>query len=127
LEVRLPDESLARWRGGAAVGNSFWFAYWVIWPFATLTVSADELVLSLFGWRLEFPRDRITRLTACYAGGPGPRWVPGLQIEHVVGGIPRVVRFRVLFRLNRVAASLRDFGYVVEEDLGGDRAKAGPG
>jgi hypothetical protein len=88
------------------------------WPFGSLAASSEELVVSVFGWPLRLPRSQITAVVANYTGGPGFYWLPGLRIEHVVPGIPKLVVFRVLFRLNVVEAALVDLGYDVREQLG---------
>jgi hypothetical protein len=74
--------------GGWHVGRSFWWAFNVTWPFATLLIYRDELVLRALFWRYTFPRNKIVQIV--------PYQVllsPGIKIEHTIVEYPSFIVF----------------------------------
>ena len=74
--------------GGCRVGRNFWLSFNASWPFATLEVHAERLILAGFWRRYDFPRASVVRLS--YHDG---LFSSGLRIEHSIAACPRLVVF----------------------------------
>jgi hypothetical protein len=74
--------------GGWHVGRNFWWAFNVTWPFASLLIYRDELVLRALLWRYTFPRDKIVEIVPYHV-----LLSPGIKIEHTVVGYPKFIVF----------------------------------
>jgi hypothetical protein len=74
--------------GGYRVGRNFWLAFNASWPFATLEIQAERLVLAGLWRRYDFPRASIIRLSEHHG-----LFSSGLRIEHSIAAYPRLVVF----------------------------------
>ncbi len=74
--------------GGCRVGRNFWLSFNASWPFATLDVHEDRVVLAGLWRTYVFPRAGIIRLSD-YEG----LFASGLRIEHSIAAYPRLVVF----------------------------------
>jgi len=74
--------------GGYRVGRTAWLALNASWPFGTLEIHSDRLVLRTLFRRYTFPRDSIVALSV-FSGF----FSRGLRIEHSIPSYPRFVVF----------------------------------
>ena len=96
--------------GGIRVGTGWLDAFNASWPFAKLTVTQKQILLSCFSYRYSFPRESIRQLSR-HRG-----WFSvGLRIEHTV---PMYDVFLVFWTFNYGALRrrLREMGYAVDDD-----------
>lgn len=102
-------------RGGSLVGNSYWSSRSATWPFATLAVSGDDLILTTKGVTRScytFPRETIRNLVLRRRNFLGLQ-TASLQIVHSVTGAPPYVCFDT-FNGENLARSLESTGYPIE-------------
>jgi hypothetical protein len=77
--------------GGCRVGRNFWLSLNLSWPFATLEVHADHLILACLWRRYDFPRASVVRLSDY-----DELFRSGLRIEHSIAGYPRSTMLVIL-------------------------------
>jgi len=105
-------------RGGSLVGNSYWSSRSVTWPFVTLAVSGDELILTTKGVVTRscytFPRETIRNIVLRQRNFLGLQTAL-LQIVHSVTGVPPYVIFDT-FDIENLARSLESAGYPIQRE-----------
>src|SRR5436190_20591700 len=95
--------------GGFCVGRNRLLALNGSWPFGTLEIHPDRLVLDTLLRRYTFPRDSIVSLSI------SPRFFSrGLRIEHRISAYPRFVAFWS-FHISRLRQRLIEAGFVVHD------------
>ena len=98
-----------KWRGGVWLNASGW-----TWPFATLTIDSDNLILKtpklLFGRTYEFKRDQISKISSWglipFIGKPS------IRINHNVSSYPKDIIFTTRDS-KRLLNKLAEYGYPV--------------
>ena len=102
-------------KGGARVGQGFWWSVNWTWPFATLEVDVQGLTVHIPTADLLIPRANVRRVTLI-----GPEWAPpgfhGIVVEHDLERVPPYVLFWSFDRPNLIEA-LRVCGYEVSAQL----------
>ena len=90
-EVKEMDK---KWRGGATIN----FNYLVGWPFASLTVNSENLILKIprfilpiFGGTYRFKREQVSRISVFRVI---ILYETGIQIHHNVSSYPKEITFR---------------------------------
>jgi hypothetical protein len=101
-----PEPSLET--GGYTVGRNRWLAINGSWPFGSLQIHEDRLVLHTIFRRFIIPRDAIVGLSQIRLF-----FFPSLRIEHTVPEYPRFVVFSS-FHLSRVQQRLKTAGFSVD-------------
>jgi hypothetical protein len=105
-------------RGGSLVGNSYWSSRSATWPFATLAVSGDDLILTTKGVVTRscytFPRESIRNLVLRQRNFLGLQ-TASLQIVHSVTGAHPYVCFDT-FNGENLARSLESAGYPIQRE-----------
>jgi hypothetical protein len=96
--------------GGFRVGRNAWLALNGTWPFGTLEIHSDCLVLDTLWRRYSFPRSSILALSEFH----GFFW-SGLRIEHSIPAYPRFVVFWSP-RMSRLWQRLADTGFPVANE-----------
>ena len=91
--------------GGYRVGRSAWLAINASWPFGTLEIHRDRLVLHTMIRGYTFPHESIVRLSL-FRG----LFSRGLRIEHSIASYPQFIVFWS-FRMSRVQQRLAEFGF----------------
>jgi hypothetical protein len=91
--------------GGVRVGGSTCIWFNVSWPFASLRVDDEELILACFWKRWVFPRSLIRRLSKRQG-----IFSVGLRIEHSIEGYPKYLVFWT-FQFPRLQRELVQRGY----------------
>ena len=95
--------------GGFCVGRNRLLALNGSWPFGTLEIHPDRLVLDTLLRRYTFPRDSIVSLSI------SPRFFSrGLRIEHRISAYPRFVAFWS-FHISRLRQRLIEAGFLVHD------------
>src|SRR5437868_14694966 len=95
--------------GGFRVGRNAWLALNASWPFGTLEIHRDQVVLHTFWRSYTFPRSSIVLLSV-FSGF----FSRGLRIEHSIPTYPRFVVFwsphmsRLQQRLTEVGFGIAD-------------------
>ena len=95
--------------GGFTVGRNRWLAINGSWPFGSLEIHRDRLVLDTIFRRFTFPRDAIVALSKIRLF-----FFPILRIEHRISEYPRFVVFSS-FHTSRVQQRLKTAGFSVDE------------
>jgi len=95
--------------GGFTVGRNRWLAISGSWPFGSLEIHQDRLVLGTVFRRFIFPRDAIVALFKIRLF-----FFPCLRIEHAIPEYPRFVVFGS-FHFSRVQQRLKTAGFSVDE------------
>jgi hypothetical protein len=93
--------------GGFRVGRNALLALNATWPFGTLEIHPDRLVLRTLFRRYTFPRESIVALSV-FSG----LFSRGLRIEHSTASYPRFVVFWSS-HMSRLQQRLAEAGYVV--------------
>lgn len=94
-------------RGGIRIGKDFNAS----WPFAHLTITPQQMLLSCFNHRYSFPRESIQRLSRHHG------WFSvGLRIEHSVPTYPGFLVFWT-FKFAALKGQLQELGYAVDDDV----------
>jgi len=95
--------------GGFSVGRNRLLALNGSWPFGTLEIHPDQLVLGTLFRRYTFPRESIVSLSI------SPRFFSrGLRIEHSIPAYPRFVAFWS-FHISRLRERLLEAGFSVHD------------
>jgi hypothetical protein len=95
--------------GGFCVGRNRLLALNGSWPFGTLEIHPDRLVLDTLLRRYTFPRDSIVSLSI------SPRFFSrGLRIDHRISSYPRFVAFWS-FHISRLRQRLIEAGFLVND------------
>ncbi len=98
-----------KWRGGA-----FLDFYNVTWPFATLTVTSELLVLKtpkmiIFGGTYQFTPEQVPKISEF---GSIPFYMKGIRIHHTVPSFPECIVFwHPSFSPKWLADELKKYGY----------------
>jgi hypothetical protein len=95
--------------GGFCVGRNRLLALNGSWPFGTLEIHSDRLVLDTLFRRYTFPRDNIVSLSIS-----SRFFSRGLRIEHRIPEYPHFIAFWS-FHISRVRQRLLDAGYLVHD------------
>lgn len=96
-------------KGGIRIGEGIFTAFNASWPFAHLTVTPRQLLLSCFSYQYSFPRESIRRLSR-YRG-----WFSvGLRVEHTVPTYPVFLVFWT-FKYAALKQQLQKMGYTLDD------------
>jgi hypothetical protein len=95
--------------GGFRIGRNALLALNATWPFGTLEIRRDHLVLRTFFRRYTFPRESILALST-FSG----LFSRGIRIEHSVSNYPRFIVFWSS-HVSRLQRRLTDAGFSVAD------------
>ena len=106
--MRAASETIAE-TGGYLVGRAAWLAAYASWPFGSLEIRRDRLVLHTITRRYEFPRELIVALSVF-------RFVVfrGLRIRHSISSVPEFIVFWPLV-FSRLQEQLAEAGFPIVE------------
>jgi hypothetical protein len=103
-----PPEAITE-RGGFSVGKNRWDAINGSWPFGTLVIQQDRLVLGTLWKKYDFPHSSIVALSVIRIF-----FFPALRIEHSISLYPAFVAFGSL-RMARLRRRLTEAGFRVDD------------
>ncbi len=107
-ERTLQNAACFKFKGGISIGPKWWLCLNLPWPFASIEINSERIVIRYFGIRQEFAREEIIRLELVRRF-----FITGLQVVHSAKSNPRFVLFSTL-AAKRILAHAQYLGFEVK-------------